>query len=191
MRSPITTVYQLKIVLQGVRPQIWRRVQVPADIDLDDLHLVLQAAMGWTNSHLHSFTFEERRYTLPYEEGALDELQMEDERDVGLSALLTEPKQTFEYDYDFGDNWQHLVTLEKILPADPNVKYPICLDGKRACPPEDCGGTWGYTDLLKVLRNPAHPEYKDMKAWAGRKFDSEVFDVERFSKDLRKLRSYL
>ena len=88
MRSPITTVYQLKIVLVGVRPQIWRRVQVPAEITLDELHLVLQAAMGWTNSHLHSFTFGERRYTMPYEEGALEELRMEDERKVRLSELL-------------------------------------------------------------------------------------------------------
>lgn len=190
MRTSVGTVYQLKIVLVGVRPQIWRRVQVPADIRLDDLHLVLQAAMGWTNSHLHSFTFGERRYTMLYEEGDLEELEMEDEQEMCLSALITEPKQTFEYDYDFGDNWQHLVRLEKIVPADPSVKYPLCLDGQRACPPEDCGGIWGYGDLLKVLRNPAHPEYKETRVWVGRKFDSELFDVERFSKDLRKLRSY-
>lgn len=187
----VTTVYQLKIVLQGVRPQIWRRVQVPADIPLDELHLVLQAAMGWTNSHLHSFAFGEREYTLPYEDGDLEELRMEDEREGVLSELIAEPKQTFHYAYDFGDNWQHLVTLEKIPPADPEGKYPLCLDGKRACPPEDCGGIWGYTDLLKVLRNPAHPDYKDMRAWAGRTFDPEVFDVTRFPKDLRKIRSYL
>lgn len=191
MQSPVTSVYQLKIALVGVRPQIWRRVQVPAEITLDELHLVLQAAMGWTNSHLHSFTFGERRYSMPYEEDDLEEMQMEDERKVGLSELLTKPKEAFEYDYDFGDDWQHLVTLEKILPAALDTKYPLCLAGKRACPPEDCGGTWGYSDLLKVLRNPAHPEYKEMKAWVGRKFDAEVFDVERFSKDLRRLRSYL
>jgi hypothetical protein len=150
-----------------------------------------QAAMGWTNSHLHSFAFGEREYTLPYEEGNLEELRMEDEREMCLSELISEPKQTFHYAYDFGDNWQHRVTLEKILPANPEVKYPLCLDGKRACPPEDCGGVWGYADLVKVLRNPAHPDYKDMRAWAGRKFEPEVFDVTRFSKDLRKLRSYL
>lgn len=190
MQRPLTTIYQLKIVLQGVRPQIWRRVQVPSDIALEELHLVLQAVMGWTNSHLHAFRFGQRRYTMPYEDGVLEELQMEDERDVCLSELITEPKQTFEYEYDFGDNWQHLVTLEKILSAAPDVKYPLCLAGKRACPPEDCGGIWGYADLLKVLRNPSHPEYKDMRAWAGRRFDAEVFDVERFGKDLRKLRSY-
>lgn len=191
MRSPITTVYQLKIALVGVRPQIWRRVQVPADIALDELHLVLQAAMGWTNSHLHSFAFGKQEYTMPYEQGDLEELRMEDERKMCMSALISNPKETFEYAYDFGDNWQHVITLEKILPAAQDTKYPLCIAGKRACPPEDCGGVWGYADLLRVLRNPAHPEYKDMKAWAGRKFDAEVFDVDRFSKDLRKLRSYL
>ncbi len=191
MRKQITTVYQLKIVLGGVRPQIWRRVQVPADIRLDDLHLVLQAAMGWTNSHLHSFAFGEQKYTMPYGEGELEELRMEDERTMELSALVSEPKATFEYDYDFGDNWQHVVTLEKVLPAAPDAKYPLCLDGKRACPPEDCGGVWGYANLLKILCSPTHPEYKDMRAWAGRKFDPEMFDVESFNKNLRRLRSYL
>jgi len=191
MRRQVTSVYQLKIVLEGVRPQIWRRVQVSADIPLDELHLVLQAAMGWANSHLHSFTFGERRYTMPYEPGDLEELQREDEQTMCLSELITEPKQIFGYDYDFGDNWEHVVMLEKRLPASPDTKYPLCLDGKRACPPEDCGGIWGYANLLKILRNPAHEEYKEMRSWAGRKFDPEVFDVERFSKDLRRLRSYL
>ena len=191
MRRQVTSVYQLKIVLQGIRPQIWRRVQVSADIPLDELHLVLQAAMGWANSHLHSFTFGERRYTMPYEPGDLEELQREDEQTMCLSELITEPKQIFGYDYDFGDNWEHGVMLEKRLPASPDTKYPLCLDGKRACPPEDCGGIWGYANLLKILRNPAHEEYKEMRSWAGRKFDPEVFDVERFSKDFRRLRSYL
>lgn len=189
MPTPITTVYQLRIVLSDVRPQIWRRVQVPADITLDELYLVLQSAMGWTNSHLHSSTFGECRYTMPYAPGDLEELRMEDEQTMCLSELLTEPKQVFGY--DFGDNWEHVVTLEKILPAAHAVKYPLCLAGKRACSPEDCGGIWGYANLLKILRNPAHEEYKEMRAWAGRKFDPEVFDVERFSKDLRRLRSYL
>ncbi len=190
-RQRPTTVYQLKIVLLGVRPQIWRRVQVDADASLDELHLALQAAMGWTNSHLHSFAFGEREYTMPYEECDLEELQMEDERTRCLSELITEPKDTFDYAYDFGDNWRHVVTLEKILSPTPDAKYPQCLAGKRACPPEDSGGVWAYADLLKVLRNPAHPEYKDMRRWAGRKFDSEVFDVEQFAPTLRRLRSYL
>ncbi len=187
MRRQITTVYQLKIVLLGVRPQIVRRVQVPADMRLDNLHMVVQVAMGWTNSHLHSFSFGKRAFTIPFEEGYLEEMEMEDERSVLLSQLLTEPKAQFEYEYDFGDGWQHVITLEKILSAVPNTTYPLCLDGKRACPPEDCGGVWGYSDLLKVLANPAHPDYKEMKSWIGRKFDPELFDLEKVNRSLRRL----
>ncbi len=183
--------YELKIVLDDVRPPIWRRVQVPADIRLDELHLVLQAAMGWTNSHLHAFTFGQQRYTFSYEEGDLEELQMEDETTKILSDLLTEPKETFRYAYDFGDSWEHTVTLEKRLPAAPGAKYPLCVEGKRACPPEDCGGIWGYAELLEVLSDPEHPDYREMRAWAGRKFDPEVFDCAVFSKNFKRLHSYL
>jgi hypothetical protein len=191
MPRQITTVYQLKIVLEEVRPQIMRRVLVPADITLNVLHDVLQTAMGWTDSHLHSFSFGGREFTAHYEEGDLEELNMEDERGVTLSGLITEPKAAFTYQYDFGDGWQHIVTLEKVLPAVPNTDYPLCLAGKRACPPEDCGGAWGYSGLLKVLRDPTHPEYKDMRAWAGRKFDSELFDLEKVNKGLRRLRTWV
>jgi hypothetical protein len=191
MPRQITSVYQLKIVLEDVRPQIMRRVLVPADIPLNALHEVLQVAMGWTDSHLHSFAFGEREFTAHYEEGDLEELDMEDERGVPLSGLITAPKATFTYQYDFGDNWQHIVTLEKVLPPDPNSEYPVCLAGKRACPPDDCGGTWGYAGLLKVLRDPTHPEYRDMRTWVGRKFDSELFDLEKVNKTLRQLRKWV
>ncbi len=190
MRQPIGNVYQLKIVLSDIRPQIWRRVQIPWDIRLDDLHLVLQAAMGWTNSHLHCFMFGDRRFTMPYEEGALEELQMEDERKLRLNDLISASKDTFLYTYDFGDDWEHVVTLEKVLPPFPNTRYPLCMAGKRACPPEDCGSVPGYVSLLKVLANPRHPEHKDMKQWVGRKYDPELFDPEKFDKDLRRLQSY-
>lgn len=191
MRRKTTTVYQLKVVLDEVRPQIWRRVQVPAEIPLDQLHLVIQAAMGWTNSHLHSFKFGDFEYTMPYEPGDLEELQMEDEREVRLQELVTEPKESFGYLYDFGDSWEHIVTLEKILPPAPETKYPLCLEGKRACPPEDCGSVPGYMQLVKVLKNPAHPEYAELRTWVGRKYDPELFDVGQFDKTLRLLKRYL
>lgn len=191
MPAKVTTIYQLKIVLQGIQPQIWRRIQVPADIDLHDLHVAIQAAMGWTNSHLHSFDFEGIGYTAHYEEGDLEELRMEDERGVALSELISAPKDAFTYDYDFGDSWEHIVTLEKVLSPIADTKYPLCLEGKRACPPEDCGGVYGYASLLKILRKPSHEDYQDMKTWVGRKFDPEAYDVESFGKNWRKIRSYL
>ncbi len=188
MRRVVTSLCQLKITLTGIRPLIWRRVVVPSDIALNDLHSVLQVAMGWTDSHMHSFTVVGTSYTTPYEEGALEELRMEDERKVRLNELVTEAKDRFEYDYDFGDNWQHEVLVEKIGAAGADALYPLCLAGKRACPPEDCGGVWGYKDLLKVLKDPKHPEYREMKMWVGRKFDPEAFDLEKINKALGRLR---
>ncbi len=188
MRPQCQRVYQLKIVLQDIRPQIWRRVQVPADIRLGRLHLVFQFALGWTNSHLHSFAFDGVQYTMPYEEGALEELQMEDERNLSLEDLVKAAKTRFGYDYDFGDSWHHEVMVEKVLSADPAIRYPICLAGTRACPPEDCGGVGGYAELQKVLKNPKHPEYPDMKLWVGRRYDPEAFDLERINKALNRLR---
>jgi hypothetical protein len=162
-------------------------VQVPADLRLSHLHQVLQIVMGWTDSHLHAFAIGGVQYTMPYEE--LDnDLDMEDERRVRLSSLVPEAKTQFSYQYDFGDDWQHTVLVEKILPADPASHYPVCAAGKRACPPEDCGGSWGYADLLKILKNPKHPEYQEMKQWAGERFDPEAFDLEQVNQELRRLR---
>ncbi len=191
MRRQITRIYQLKIALRQIRPQIWRRVLVPADIELDALHAVIQLTMGWTDSHLHSFDFGDRQFTTPYDDNALEELQMEDENSVHLSELIDEPKSVFEYTYDFGDDWVHAVTLEKILPPSADTEYPVCLAGKRACPPDDCGGAWGYVNLLEALRDPAHPEHKELKSWVGRKFDSELFDLEKVNKALKRIRRWV
>jgi hypothetical protein len=188
MKNHVSTIFQLKIVLEDVRPQIMRRVQVPADIDLADLHDVFQVVMGWTDSHLHAFTIADVSYTRSYEDGDLEELDMEEECEVPLCDVVTEPKERFFYTYDFGDDWRHTVVLEKVLPPDPDTHYPVCLAGKRSCPPEDCGGVWGYKDLLNILGNPRHSEYKETKQWVGRKFDPEAFDLEKLNKALRRLR---
>jgi hypothetical protein len=187
MRRRFTLIYQLKIVLEETRPQVMRRVQVPGDMDLGALHRAFQVAMGWTDSHLHAFTIAGKRYTRSREEGDLEELGMGEERGVRLCDLIRVPEERFSYAYDFGDDWQHTVTLEKVLAANPNTEYPVCLEGRRACPPEDCGGTEGYRDLLRVLRVPQHPQ-EAMRQWAGRKFDPEPFDRERVNRALRRLR---
>jgi hypothetical protein len=183
MRRPVATVYQLKIVLEGIRPQIWRRGVVPADIRLSHLHDVFQITMGWTDSHLHAFTIGELEYSMPYE--ALD---TEDERRVRLSSLVTGAGTPFQYQYDCGDDWQHAVQVEKIRPAAPDTLVPSCLAGKRACPPEDCGGIPGYAQLLRILKSPRHPEYGEMRQWAGPRFDPDVFDQEEANKKLHRLR---
>jgi hypothetical protein len=185
MSRLVTTIYQLKMVLEGIRPQIWRRVVVPADLRLSHLHDVFQITMGWTDSHLHAFTIEGVQYTMPYEETDLD---MEDERRVRLSSLVPAVGTLFQYQYDFGDDWQHAVQVEKIRPADPDTPPLSCLAGKHAGPPEDCGGIPGYAQLLRILKNPRHPEYGEMRQWAGRRFDPEAFDPEAVNKKLHRLR---
>jgi hypothetical protein len=185
MSRPVATVYQLKIVLDGIRPQIWRQIVVPAEIRLDHLHAVFQIAMGWTNSHRHAFTLGGRQYTLPDDE---DEIGMKDERRVRLSSLVTAAQTRFQYRYDFGDDWQHTVRVEQIRPADPETPLPHCLAGKQACPPEDCGALPGYAQLRRILKNPEHSEYDAMRWWVGEEFDPEAFDLEAVNEQLHQLR---
>jgi hypothetical protein len=167
-------VYQLKINLRGTRPPIWRRVQVPADVTLARLHETIQDVMPWEDYHLHLFTIAGNEY------GPRDpewESDYEDERKVKLNKVVTSAPSKFEYVYDFGDNWEHEIVVEKVLPAEPGVPYPLCLDGARNGPPEDCGGVWGYQDLLKALRNPRTREDQEMLEWLG-EFDPEEFSVD-------------
>jgi len=183
--------YQLKITLQGSKPPIWRRVVVMPTLTFASLHQVIQLAMGWDDCHLHEFNVNGERIGRP---PAADDLMgmeadddLRDERKVRLSQFLLQPKQKFSYTYDFGDSWEHLLVLEKILPGA--VAKPICLAGKMACPPEDCGGLYGYMRLLDVLSHPRHPEHEEMKEWCGDNWDAEAFDVEATNRCLAKVKS--
>jgi hypothetical protein len=177
--SDTNNVYQFKITLDGISPPIWRRIQVPGNYTFFDLHVAIQDAMGWQDYHLHSFTITDPR------SGEDVELGMPDDDLFGetlpgwehrISDYFTLENKKAEYVYDFGDDWTHKVVLEKILPAEPGVEYPICTAGKRACPPEDVGGIYGYMDFLDVINNPNDEQYKDMLQWAGGKFDPEHFN---------------
>ena len=184
-------IYHLKIVLLGTKPPIWRRLQVPGNANLGWLHAVLQVTMGWTNSHLHHFLTSEARYSDPRhnEEVGFGERPDRDEARAALMQAVPDEGAQFGYEYDFGDSWEHDITVEKILPPDPAAAtIALCLDGARACPPEDCGGIWGFHNLLKALKNPKHPEHKGMKEWLGRPFDAEIFDVAKANHWLRKLK---
>jgi hypothetical protein len=168
--------YQIKVQLRGVtKPPVWRRLQVPADLSLDQLHEVIQVAMGWGSCHMHVFSDGWNEYGLPDRElGHLDE------RKVRLSQTLTSVGDKIRYTYDFGDDWEHDVILEKILPADAGVTGPVCIAGKGACPPEDCGGVWGYEDLKATLADPDAEEHEAMLEWLG--LDSgDDFDPKEFS----------
>jgi hypothetical protein len=175
------SIYQIKISLIGVKPPIWRTVLVASNIDLETFHDVIQLAMGWTDSHLHQFIANKVFYGIPDDDF---ELEMEDETKYKLSQLLKKEKESIKYEYDFGDSWEHKILLEKILPFDTKTVLPVCIKGKRACPPEDCGGIWGYEELLETISNPNHPDHDDMLEWLGGEFDPEEFDLEDINEDL-------
>lgn len=177
-------VYRLKVTLKDNRPPIWRRIEVPSDIKLGKLHQLLQEAMGWTDSHLHAFNIGDESYGVPDPEWGGD---TKSERNVRLDAVVGEG-DTFVYEYDFGDGWQHTLKVEKVLSAQPGIRYPRCTGGKHACPPEDCGGPYGYAHLLEVLCNPDDEEHEEMLEWVPPDFDSEAFDLEEVNEALRQIK---
>jgi len=183
-------IYQLKITLNGSRPPIWRRVQVPADIRLSRLHQVIQIAMdGWEDYHLHHFIVGQRPdwvfYGVPNPEYDDWGPPMQNEALIKLNRILKSEKDKFMYEYDFGDGWGHIILLEKILSPEDGVFYPRCIKGKRACPPEDCGGIWGYMQLLEVISDPENPEYDNMLEWLSDDFDPEYFDLAGINNQLK------
>ncbi len=180
MAKKPAVIYQLKIQLQGSKPPIWRRVEVLSDITLDTFHEVIQAVMGWDDSHLHNFEQNDRIFELDndFMSDGFD-MESEDESKFTLEQLLTAPKEKLEYTYDFGDSWDHTITLEKILEPDAKVQYPRCAKGKNACPPDDCGGIWGYYEMLEAIKDPEHPDHEDMTEWLEGVFDPLEFDLEK------------
>jgi hypothetical protein len=163
------------------KPPVWRRIQVPADITLAKLHQILQVVMGWTDSHLHQVVVGGKIYGEPNPDY---DFEVVNERSVKLSQVAKGEKAKFRYEYDFGDNWRHQVVVEKVLPAEQGARYPRCLTGKRHCPPEDCGGVWGYSDFVEAVQNPGHPDHGYMLEWVGGEFDPEAFDVAETNRAL-------
>jgi len=181
-------IYQLKVTLLGTNPPIWRRRLVPADMTLAQLHNVLQAAMGWEDGHMHEFSSGQRRFGRPDPEDRLMGLpSAENERAVRLSGILVRVGSKATYTYDFGDSWEHSIVLEKRLPVDPNVVYPVCTDGQLACPPEDCGGIPGFYDLVEALSDRNHERHEEMLEWIG-EFDPQAFSVDQVNRMLAPMR---
>jgi hypothetical protein len=176
-------VFQLRVTLDDVTPPIWRRVLVPAGYTLDRVHRVVQVSMGWQDCHLHSFEIDGNQYGEPDPDG---DLALLDEMDYRLDDV-TRVGARLRYTYDFGDWWEHEVLVEEVLAADPRERYPLCLAGERACPPEDVGGPEGYAEFLAAVADPAHPRHVAMWDWIGRPFDAIGFDADRASTLLRRL----
>jgi hypothetical protein len=216
-------ILQLRISLNEIKPEIWRRFLVDDSITFKKLHKIIQTVMGWDDYHFYEFRFNDERIT-PKEEGFnlaeasfrdlhtspefIEFLQKQDMSkrhisldpdkvneiidkikknkpkekfnvDMKISQLLRSEGQKFDYIYDFGDCWEHSIVIEKIMDKDSAVKYPVCVDGRRACPPEDCGSVYGYYNLMKIKKNKKHPDYKSLIVeWLGEDYDPELFVVE-------------
>jgi hypothetical protein len=170
-------IYQIKVTLEESKPPIWRRLLVRSDITLGDLHAIIQAAMGWWDYHLHQFIVGETYYGVP-DPDYDDYLEMHDEEEVTLAQVAPREGVKFRYEYDFGDGWLHQVLVEKVLPPEPGQSYPVCVKGRRACPPEDVGGMWGYQDFLEAIQDPNHEEHEEYLEWVGGEFDPEAFDLD-------------
>ena len=184
-------IYQLRIALLYIDPPVWRTIQVPGNARLDWLHAAIQVAFGWTNSHLHQFKVNDDCYSdtnVHYAEFEGDPEILEETK-FTLQHIAPKEQSAFGYEYDFGDSWMHSVLVEKILPPnDKGSTSAVCLDGARACPPEDCGGVSGYAELIEVFKNKKHPEHKHMKKWLGRMLEPEAFDIKKTNTWLRKLK---
>lgn len=175
---------QFKVTLKYICPPIWRRLVLPDNFTLGQLHDVIHVAMGWQNCHMHAFRFGDVHYT-SQQASKMGEMGMENEETVFLGRVITRAKQKFIYEYDFGDSWEHEVVVEKMLPIDPQAQYPICLAGARACPPEDCGSFPGYCDILEALKAPKKTEeQKELLEWLEDGYDPERFDLETVNRRL-------
>ena len=175
-------VYQFKIELDELKPVIWRRIQVPASYSFWDLHVAIQDSMGWLDCHLHQYMIQNPVLKkkccigLPSDEDELLEYKPLAGWTMFIADWFSAENPTARYEYDFGDCWNHIITLEDILPREKGVKYPLCLAGERACPPEDVGSTCGYERFVKIMANPKDEEYKEMLAWYGRKYEPDKFE---------------
>jgi hypothetical protein len=181
------TALRLRIHLNEVDPVVWRRLLVPGKVRLAKLGQMLLAAMGWNNSHLHAFRVGDTSYGMQDDDDddfPDDEI---DEQSVTVLQALRE-HQTFTFDYDFGDGWEHDVVIEELIHSDTGLKFAVCLDGERACPPDDVGGPGGYVNFLEAIADDDHEEHDDFLEWVGGSFDPAEFDVANANALLQKLR---
>ena len=167
------TIARLKITLDDVKPSVLRRVEVPFDIRLDRLHLVIQAAMGWTNSHLYEIRAGSVGWSEPDPDWGRDGPL--NARKALLNDVLEDiGTKTLRYLYDFGDGWEHTITVERLADPEPGVRYPRLIEVSNRCPPEDCGGPWGYAEFLEAIKDPKHERHAELTEWIGDDFDPDA-----------------
>lgn len=179
---------QFKITLKESQPPVWRHIQVK-DCTLDKLHEHIQTAMGWTNSHLHHFRVGKHLYGDPdLMQENFDDMDYRDSTTTMVSDILPKSGKRFrfQYEYDFGDSWHHEVLFEGEIPPEAGKQYPLCVEGERACPPEDVGGVWGYQEFVEAMADPGHERHDELREWVGGKFDTEAFNAKKATKAMRK-----
>lgn len=182
-------IVQLRISLKGIKPEIWRRILIRDNITFHKLHKIIQKIMSWQDYHLYQFPIAGLQITAPYDDIEDVDEEIADSRKTYIGDWLVEGAN-LDYVYDFGDNWKHKIIIEKFLKPEKSKKYPNCIDGERACPPEDCGGTGGYERFLEILKTGKDPwggNPEELKAWL-RDWDPEKFDLEEINKKLSKLK---
>lgn len=182
----IMAILQLKIELGGITPKIWRRFLVKDNITFHGLHTIIQEVMGWENYHLYSFNIGGVRIEMP-DEGGDQEYESKNSKKVKLFYYVTKEKQKFHYEYDFGDSWEHEIVVENILDSLPKgvQQVPYCIEGERACPPEDCGGIWGYEELFEISKDKNHPDYEErIVDWLSEGWNFEKFNIDEVNKRL-------
>jgi hypothetical protein len=163
----MNTIHQIRITLNESKPVIWRRIQVESNATFLELHITIQLAMGWTNSHLFEFRNEQKVFSLPNEDDKLFEEDMLNAAEERIENFFKEAGDEITYIYDFGDSWGHNVVLEKILTEDKRIKYPICTAGNMNCPREDSGGIRGFYEKIKISQDETHPEHEEIITWLG------------------------
>ncbi len=182
----VEKIYQIRISLMGSKPKIWRRILIQSDMLLSDFHKVIQTTMGWLNCHLHKFSKNETFFIKKDFDDDFDFFDYGiDYTGLRISDLLKKEKEKIIYEYDFGDFWTHKIVLQKILLKDDKKQYPICLSGKRNCPPEDAGGIWRYENILEILKQTKHKEYKELIEWIDADFDPEFFNKKEINEMLQ------
>jgi len=195
MKKKYDNVFLFKVTLKEVEPQVWRMIAVPDNYSFWDLHVAIQDAMGWSDCHLHHFeirnprTGEKEYIGIPDEEGEMP-MKVLTGWKMKIADYFLKRKTKADYVYDYGDNWVHIIEFETIVPRNEKIKYPICIAGERACPPEDCGSTGGYEDFLEAIMDPNHKEHEMLLRWAGGDFDPEYFDSKdvHFDNPAKRLR---
>ncbi|MEP6844351.1 MAG: plasmid pRiA4b ORF-3 family protein [Panacibacter sp.] len=189
-------ILQLKIDLAFIRPAITRTVLVPDDYSFYNLHHVIQICMGWANCHLFAFREKEYVIEIPHEFDDEDlgfgtRFKKIDPRNILLNEYFNAEKVKIKYEYDFGDSWEHFITLQKIIQPEKDKVFPLCIKAKRNCPPEDCGGFPGYMHLIEIMQKNKSREYKEMVEWLGGEFDPEEVDIESINDNLCDIDNYI